>query len=152
MKREPDIYLRTESPQREDEALQKLPAAQISVALGLGIVGICIVAASMKTSDRATMAATAAAGAPNRFLAAELATLKAAAMRGDSRVAARAYFGIEECFRSTHPVPFDEGSFEVGRAVLTACAQNQIGALHAVGGPALASEGEVLLGNLGLLR
>lgn len=131
---------------------QKLSAAQIAVAVGLGIVGICIIAASMKMSDRATMAAMYAAEAPNRFLATELALLKVNAMSGESRVAARLYFGIEECFRTSHPIPLDQDNLEPARAALTACARNQLGALHAVGGPALEREGEALLRKLGLLQ
>lgn len=139
-------------PERKNKPPEKLTAAQIAVAVALGIVAISIIAASMKTSDRATMAATIASEAPNRFLAAELAQLKAAAIRGDSRIAARLYFGIEECFKSTHPVPLDPEDLEPARTALSACARNQLGALHAVGGPAMAAEGEAFLSNLGLLR
>jgi hypothetical protein len=132
-----------------DQAPQKLSPAKIAVAAGLAVVGVCIIAASMKMSDRATMAAMYAAEAPNRFLATELGLLKVNAMSGESRVAARLYFGIEECFRSSHPIPFDQ---DLAHAVLIACARNQLGALHAAGGPVLEKDGESLLRKLGLLQ
>jgi hypothetical protein len=130
----------------------ELTPAQTAMAALLGVIGVCIIAASFRVSDRATLAAREAAEAPARFLNVELAQLKAAAIRGESRVAARLYFGIEECFRSTHAVPFDPENLRRANETLTACAENQLGTLHAAGGSALVREGRLLLQSLSLLR
>jgi len=76
--------------------------------------------------------------------------LRIMAMSSDSPVPARLYLGIEECFDKSVAIPF-EGD-EAGRRTLAACAQMELGRLHAQGGPAMAEKGRALLSQIGLLN
>ena len=60
------------------------------------------------------------------------------------------YLGIEECFQKNVAVPFE--SPEAGRRMLAACAQMELGRLHAQGGAAMAEKGRAVLGQIGLLK
>ena len=72
------------------------------------------------------------------------------AMSSDSPVPARLYLGIEECFGKSVAIPFLGD--EAGRRTLVACAQAELGRLHARGGPAMAEKGRALLSQIGLLK
>jgi len=65
--------------------------------------------------------------APQRFLAQELSVLRLMAISSRSVVPARLYLGMEECFRSRAPVPFDERRIAEAREVLAACGELEIG-------------------------
>jgi hypothetical protein len=114
------------------------------------VVALAIVAASLRMTEGAIDRAVADREAADRFLANELAVLRIMAMSSDSPVPARLYLGIEECFGKSVAIPF-EGD-EAGRRTLAACAQMELGRLHAQGGPAMAEKGRALLSQIGLLN
>jgi hypothetical protein len=114
------------------------------------VVALAVVAASLRMTEGAIDRAVAEREAAERFLASELAVLRIMAMSSDSPVPARLYLGIEECFRKSVAIPF-EGD-EAGRRTLAACAQTELGRLHAQGGPAMAEKGRALLSQIGLLN
>jgi len=118
---------------------------------GIAVVAaLAIVAASLRMTEGAIDRAVADREAADRFLANELAVLRIMAMSSDSPVPARLYLGIEECFGKSVAIPF-EGN-EAGRRTLAACAQIELGRLHAQGGPAMAEKGRALLSQIGLLN
>jgi hypothetical protein len=114
------------------------------------VVALAVVAASLRMTEGAIDRAVAEREAADRFLANELAVLRIMAMSSDSPVPARLYLGIEECFGKSVSIPF-EGD-EAGRRTLAACAQMELGRLHAQGGPAMAEKGRALLSQIGLLN
>ena len=107
------------------------------------VVAVAVVTASLRMTEGAIDRAVADREAADRFLARELAVLRIMAMSSDSPVPARLYLGIEECFDKSVAIPF-EGD-EAGRRTLAACAQMELGRLHAQGGPAMAEKGRALL-------
>jgi hypothetical protein len=113
------------------------------------VVALAVVAASLRMTEGAIDRAVAEREAADRFLANELAVLRIMAMSSDSPVPARLYLGIEECFGKSVAIPF--GGDEAGRRTLAACAQIELGRLHAQGGPAMAEKGRALLSQIGLL-
>jgi len=118
---------------------------------GVGlVVAVAVVTASLRMTEGAIDRAVADREAADRFLARELAVLRIMAMSSDSPVPARLYLGIEECFDKSVAIPF-EGD-EAGRRTLAACAQMELGRLHAQGGPAMAEKGRALLSQIGLLN
>jgi hypothetical protein len=118
---------------------------------GIAVVAaLAIVAASLRMTEGAIDRAVADREAADRFLANELTVLRIMAMSSDSPVPARLYLGIEECFGKSVAIPF-EGD-EAGRRILAACAQMELGRLHAQGGPAMAEKGRALLSQIGLLN
>jgi len=114
------------------------------------VVAVAVVTASLRMTEGAIDRAVADREAADRFLARELAVLRIMAMSSDSPVPARLYLGIEECFDKSVAIPF-EGD-EAGRRTLAACAQMELGRLHAQGGPAMAEKGRALLSEIGLLN
>jgi len=114
------------------------------------VVAVAVVAASLRMTEGAIDRAVAERESADRFLARELAVLRIMAMSSDSPVPARLYLGIEECFGKSVAIPF-EGD-EAGRRTLAACAQMELGRLHAQGGPAMAEKGRALLSQIGLLN
>ena len=114
------------------------------------VVAVAVVAASLRMTEGAIDRAVAEREAADRFLANELAVLRIMAMSSDSPVPARLYLGIEECFGKSVAIPF-EGD-EAGRRTLVACAQMELGRLHAQGGLAMAEKGRALLSQIGLLN
>ncbi|HWJ00350.1 MAG TPA: hypothetical protein VNU96_15150 [Burkholderiales bacterium] len=114
------------------------------------VVAVAVVTASLRMTEGAIDRAVADREAADRFLARELAVLRIMAMSSDSPVPARLYLGIEECFDKSVAIPF-EGD-EAGRRTLAACAQMELGRLHAQGGPAMAEKGRALLSQIGLLN
>ena len=114
------------------------------------VVGLAVLAASLRMTEGAIDRAVADREAASRFLASELAVLRMMAMSSDSPVPARLYLGIEECFYKSVAVPF--GNEEAGRRTLVTCAQAELGRLHAQGGPAMAEKGRALLAQIGLLK
>jgi len=114
------------------------------------VVAVAVVTASLRMTEGAIDRAVDGALAADRFLARELAVLRIMAMSSDSPVPARLYLGIEECFDKSVAIPF-EGD-EAGRRTLAACAQMELGRLHAQGGPAMAEKGRALLSQIGLLN
>ena len=118
---------------------------------GVGlVVAVAVVAASLRMTEGAIDRAVAEREAADRFLANELAVLRIMAMSSDSPVPARLYLGIEECFGKSVAIPFE--SEQAGRRTLAACAQIELGRLHAQGGPAMAEKGRALLSQIGLLN
>jgi hypothetical protein len=114
------------------------------------VVALAVVAASLRMTEGAIDRAVSEREAADRFLASELAVLRIMAMSSDSPVPARLYLGIEECFGKSVAIPFE--SDEAGRRTLVACAQIELGRLHAQGGPAMAEKGRALLSQIGLLN
>ena len=114
------------------------------------VVALAVVAASLRMTEGAIERAVAERETANRFLATELAVLRVMAMSSDSPVPARLYLGIEDCFGKSVAVPFE--SEEAGRRPLVACAQMELGRLHAQGGAAMAEKGRALLSQIGLLN
>ena len=114
------------------------------------VVAVAVVTASLRMTEGAIDRAVADREAADRFLARELAVLRIMAMSSDSPVPARLYLGIEECFDKSVAIPF-EGD-EAGRRTLAACAQMELGRLHAQGGSAMAEKGRALLSQIGLLK
>src|SRR5262245_11862605 len=114
------------------------------------VVALAVVAASLRMTEGAVDRAVAEREAADRFLASELAVLRIMAMSSDSPVPARLYLGIEECFDKSVAIPFE--SEQAGRRTLVACAQMELGRLHAQGGPAMAEKGRAVLAQIGLLN
>ena len=114
------------------------------------VVAVAVVAASLRMTEGAIDRAVAEREAADRFLASELAVLRIMAMSSDSPVPARLYLGIEECFGRSVAIPFEGDA--AGRRTLAACAQMELGRLHAQGGPAMAEKGRALLTQIGLLN
>lgn len=140
----------SEKPLQKDKANKPLKGYWLAIA-GIGIVvALAIVAASLRMTEGAIDRAVAEREAADRFLANELAVLRIMAMSSDSPVPARLYLGIEECFGKSVAIPFE--SEEAGRRTLAACAQMELGRLHAQGGPAMAEKGRALLSQIGLLN
>jgi hypothetical protein len=135
------------NPRGKDKALSSYRLAIAGIAV---VVAVAVVAASLRMTEGAIDRAVAEREAAERFLASELAVLRIMAMSSDSPVPARLYLGIEECFGKSVAIPF-EGD-EAGRRTLAACAQMELGRLHAQGGPAMAEKGRALLSQIGLLN
>ena len=114
------------------------------------VVALAVITASLRMTEGAIDRAVAEREAASRFLASELAVLRMMAMSSEGPVPARLYLGIEECFYKSVAVPFDNE--EAGRRMLAACAQAELGRLHAQGGPAMAEKGRALLAQIGLLK
>ena len=131
----------------KDKALSGYRLALAGIAV---VAAVAVVAASLRMTESAIDRAVAEREAAERFLANELAVLRIMAMSSDSPVPGRLYLGIEECFGKSVAIPF-EGE-EAGRRTLTACAQMELGRLHAQGGPAMAEKGRALLSQIGLLN
>ncbi|MFL6570743.1 MAG: hypothetical protein ACJ8G4_03230 [Burkholderiales bacterium] len=131
----------------QDKALSGYRLAIAGIAV---VVALAVVAASLRMTEGAIDRAVAEREAAERYLASELAVLRIMAMSSDSPVPARLYLGIEECFGKSVAIPF-EGD-EAGRRTLLACAQMELGRLHAQGGPAMAEKGRALLSQIGLLH
>jgi hypothetical protein len=142
-----DVAVAGRKPRRKDKALGGYRLAIAGIAV---VVALAIVAASLRMTEGAIDRAVADREAADRFLANELAVLRIMAMSSDSPVPARLYLGIEECFGKSVAIPF-EGD-EAGRRTLAACAQMELGRLHAQGGPAMAEKGRALLSQIGLLN
>jgi len=129
----------------------KAPSGYWLAIAGIAVVvAVAVVAASLRMTEGAIDRAVAEREAADRFLANELAVLRIMAMSSDSPVPARLYLGIEECFGKSVAIPF-EGE-EAGRRTLAACAQMELGRLHAQGGSAMAEKGRALLSQIGLLK
>jgi hypothetical protein len=138
-----------QKPFRKDHA-KPLKGYWLAIAGIAVVVAVAVVAASLRMTEGAIDRAVAEREAADRFLASELAVLRIMAMSSDSPVPARLYLGIEECFGKSVAIPF-EGE-EAGRRTLAACAQMELGRLHAQGGPAMAEKGRALLSQIGLLK
>jgi hypothetical protein len=135
---------------RSTEKDKPLRGYWLAIAGIVVVVAVAVVAASLRMTEGAIDRAVAEREAAERFLANELAVLRIMAMSSDSPVPARLYLGIEECFGRSVAIPF-EGD-EAGRRTLVACAQMELGRLHAQGGPAMAEKGRALLSQIGLLN
>ena len=134
-------------PPRKTRTLGKYHLAIAGIA---AVVALALVTASLRMTEGAIDRAVADREAASRFLASELAVLRMMAMSSESPVPARLYLGIEECFYKSVAVPFE--SEQAGRRTLAACAQIELGRLHAQGGPAMAEKGRALLVQIGLLK
>src|SRR3954451_19551339 len=145
--RRDDVSVAGQNSPRKDKALSgyRLPIAGIAA-----VAALAVVAASLRMTEGAIDRAVAEREAAERYLAVELAVLRIMAMSSDSPVPARLYLGIEECFGKSVAIPF-QGD-EAGRRTLLACAQMELGRLHAQGGPAMAEKGRALLSQIGLLN
>ena len=138
-----------EKPLRKEMAQRPLKGYWLAIAGIAVVVALAVVAASLRMTEGAIDRAVADREAADRFIASELAVLRIMAMSSDSPVPARLYLGIEECFGKSVAIPF-EGE-EAGRRTLAACAQMELGRLHAQGGPAMAEKGRALLAQIGLI-
>jgi hypothetical protein len=138
-----------QKPLRKDNA-KALKGYWLAIAGIAVVVAVAVVAASLRMTEGAIDRAVAEREAADRFLANELAVLRIMAMSPDGPVPARLYLGIEECFGKSVAIPF-QGE-EAGQRTLAACAQMELGRLHAQGGPAMAEKGRALLSQIGLLK
>jgi hypothetical protein len=131
-------------PEAEEAKKRRAPLSQfqIAIAVMVGIAALSVVVASLRLTDQAVVRATDAREAPERFIVEQLGTLRLLAMSSSSVVPARLYLGMEECFRSRTPVPFDE---RVASEVLMSCGELEIGRLQAQGGSAMAEQGRRVL-------
>jgi len=137
---------RVKSPGK-DQTLNNLGLAIAGVVV---IVALVVISASFRMTERAISRAVTERETASRFLAEELSVLRLMAVSSESPVPARLYLGIEECFQKNVAVPFE--SPEAGRRMLAACAQMELGRLHAQGGAAMAEKGRAVLGQVGLLK
>jgi len=137
---------RVKSPGK-DQTLNNLGLAIAGVVV---IVALVVISASFRMTERAISRAVTERETASRFLADELSVLRLMAVSSESPVPARLYLGIEECFQKNVAVPFE--SPEAGRRMLAACAQMELGRLHAQGGAAMAEKGRAVLGQVGLLK
>jgi len=137
---------RVKSPGK-DQTLNNLGLAIAGVVV---IVALVVISASFRMTERAISRAVTERETASRFLADELSVLRLMAVSSESPVPARLYLGIEECFQKNVAVPFE--SPEAGRRMLAACAQMELGRLHAQGGAAMAEKGRAVLGQIGLLK
>jgi hypothetical protein len=118
---------------------------QIVITAMVGIAALAVVIASVRLTDSTIQRSVDEQQAAQRFLAQELSVLRLMAMTSRSVVPARLYLGIEECFQSRAPVPFDESRADEGREVLAGCADAEVGRLQAQAGTAMADEGRRVL-------
>jgi len=132
---------------RKARALKRYHLAIAGIAV---VVALVVITAALRMTEGAIDRAVADHEAASRFLASELTVLRMMAMSSDSPVPARLYLGIEECFYKTVAVPFENE--QAGRRTLLACAQVELGRLHAQGGPAMAEKGRAILAQIGLLN
>ena len=123
------------------------PHFLLFIAMVVGVIGLSVLSASVRITDRAVARAVEDREAPARFLAEELSALRLLAMTSASVVPARLYLGIEECFRKSTPVPFDS---QIARQSLANCADAELGRLHAQGGATLERRGSEFLLQAGL--
>ena len=137
---------RVKSPGK-DQTLNNLGLAIAGVVV---IVALVVISASFRMTERAISRAVTERETASRFLADELSVLRLMAVSSESPVPARLYLGIEECFQKNVAVPFE--SPEAGRRMLAACAQMELGRLHAQGGAAMAEKGRGVLSQVGLLK
>lgn len=114
----------------------------VVIAALVAVAALAVITASVRITDRAVARAVEAREAPVRFLTEELVALRLLAMTSASVVPGRLYLGIEECFRRDAPVPFDA---HAARHSLAACAESELGRLHAQGGAELESRGRQFL-------
>ena len=133
------------APARARGARRRLSEFQIAIAAMVGIAALCVVIASVRLTDSTIRQSVDRQEAPQRFLAQELSVLRLMAISSRSVVPARLYLGMEECFRSRAPVPFDERRIGEAREVLAACGELEIGRLQAQGGRVMAEEGRRVL-------
>ena len=122
----------------------------LAIAAVVVIVALVVISASFRMTERAINRAVLEREAAGQFIAEELSGLRLMAMSSESPVPARLYLGIEECFRKSVAVPFD--SQEAGKRMVAACAEMELGRLHAQGGAAMAEKGRGVLAQVGLLR
>ena len=133
-------------PLGKDQTLSNLGLAIAGIVV---IVALVVISASFRMTERAISRAVTERETASRFLADELSVLRLMAVSSESPVPARLYLGIEECFQKNVAVPFE--SPEAGRRMLAACAQMELGRLHAQGGAAMAEKGRGVLRQVGLL-
>lgn len=131
----------------EDRQKRGLTDFQIAVLIMVGIASLSVVVAALRITDQAVYRTVEEREAPNRFLDEQLRTLRLIAKTSSSAVPARLYLGIDDCFRRSAPLPFDES---LARSALIACADTEIGALRAQGGARMAEEGEQVLHDAGI--
>jgi hypothetical protein len=122
----------------------------LAIAGVVVVVALAVITASARMTEREINRAVAERDAANRFLADELSGLRLMAMSSESPVPARLYLGIEECFKRSVAVPF--GSAEAARGTVAACAEMELGRLHAQGGAAMADKGRGVLVQVGLKK
>ena len=122
----------------------------LAIAGVVVIVALVVISASFRMTERAISRAVAEREAASRFLAEELSGLRLMAMSSESPVPARLYLGMEECFKKNVAVPF--AGDEAARRIVAACAEMELGRLHAQGGPAMAEKGRGVLAQVGLLK
>jgi hypothetical protein len=122
------------------------------MGLIVAVAAVSVVAASLRMTERAIDRAVAQREAAGRFLANELSVLRTVAVTSKSPVPARLYLGIEECFKASVAMPFNNEDLSAGHHTLVACAEMELGRLDAQGGAAMANEGSGTLKQIGLLK
>ena len=130
---------------------QRLTHFHLATGAILVVAAIAVVIASLRVTDRAIDEAVAQRQAVSRFVQEELSVLRIMAMTSRSPVPGRLYLGIEECLLRSLALPFD-GNDAAARRTVTACAQTELGRLHAQGGGAMADEGRTVLEQSALLQ
>lgn len=118
----------------------------------VAVTALAVITASLRMTERAIDSAVAQREAASRFLADELSVLRLMALSARSPVPARLYLGMEDCFKASVAMPFDSEDLRVARQRLVACAEIELGRLHAQGGAGMAEEGQRILREIGLLR